>query len=271
MPYCFVNDCNLFYEISGSGPNLVFLHGESHGIELFDNQLPAFQDYRCLVYYRRGHGLSDLPRYGYSMWNQTQDLAQLLDALEMKEVVILAVAMSTPIAVTYALTYPERVRGLILAAWYELDGYPLLEKRRGKYKTTFAELHMQMEKIIEAHGREGLKDYIEKNAHDILPIFPSDPALRSKAAAMFSNHPSGHYIRSADYYTSIPNLVPDLGRIACSILGLCGQDDPIPDRPELVAHLPQFTQKWIKDARRFVMWEQPQRFNTSLREFLATL
>jgi len=131
MPIATVNDCKIYYEVAGRGPDLVFIHGEDHGIELFDDQIPFFAErYRCITYCRRGHGKSQLTPYGYSLHNQTLDLACLLDHLSVQSAAIIAVAMATPIAVEFTLAQVARVKGLVLVSWYELDGYPLMEERR---------------------------------------------------------------------------------------------------------------------------------------------
>ena len=79
------------------------------------------------TYDRRGHGKTEVPLYGYSLWNQTHDLKCLLDLVGIEQSVIAAVAMGTTIDVTFTLQYPDHVRALVLCAWYELDGFPLLE------------------------------------------------------------------------------------------------------------------------------------------------
>src|SRR5437868_8390147 len=92
MPLVKVNRCNLYYEDQGSGPPIVFVHGESHGIEMFKAPIAQLSDrYRCIAYYRRGHGKSELPRYGYSLWNQVIDLAELMDALRIERAIFVAV------------------------------------------------------------------------------------------------------------------------------------------------------------------------------------
>ena len=149
MPIAIINNCEIYYEQQGRGPDLVLIHGESHGIEMFEQQIPEFsKDFRCLAYYRRGHGRSQSASYGYSLVNQSHDLACLLDHLQIRRAVIVAAAMSTAIAVNYALGHPDRVRALVLAAWYELDGFPDLEIRRKKnYGATFAEMHLDLSLI----------------------------------------------------------------------------------------------------------------------------
>lgn len=272
MPTANVNNCNLYYEQIGDGPCIVFIHGESHGVEMFEDQLPFFsRRYRCLAYYRRGHGKSESPPYGYSLWNQTHDLACLLDQLNIQQTVIVAVAMSTTIAATYTLLHPDRVRALVLASWYELDGYPELEKRRRKHPVTFGELHMIMGRILEKEGRAALLEFLEREHEKYFPIFPADKAVRAKVAKMFASHAPQHYVQSAEFYTSIPNIRSQIGGIACPILGISGDDDPSPDRPELLAHMPNFRQAWIKGARRFAMMEQPEVFNREVGGFIDSL
>jgi pimeloyl-ACP methyl ester carboxylesterase len=163
------------------------------------------------------------------------------------------------------------VRGLVLASWYELDGYPLMEKRRQKHWTTFAALHMKMFEIICERGQQGLIDHMQNEGDAFLPILPRDPAVRAKVVRMMASHPPEHYVKAAEFYTSMPNLAPRLREIACPMLGLCGDDDPSPDVPELTAGARNFTQSWIPGVRRFSMVEAPAAFNSALEKFLKTL
>jgi pimeloyl-ACP methyl ester carboxylesterase len=266
-----INGCDLYYEIHGSGPPLVFIHGETHGVTLFDRQIPHFsRTHRCLIYDRRGHARSETPSYGYSLWNQTQDLIGLLDHLNIGQTVVVAVAMATTIGVTLTLERPDRVKALVLCSWYELDGYPLLEERRKGQAMTFAELHMKMYEILQRRSHDALLDFLDKSGHT--PIFPIDkPAVRKKLVELFASHRPEHYPKAAEFYTSMPNLRARMDQIRCPVLGICGTDDPSPDKPELLQHLPDFRQTWIKGARRFTMLEYPDEFNAVLDEFITTV
>jgi pimeloyl-ACP methyl ester carboxylesterase len=147
----------------------------------------------------------------------------------------------------------------------------LLEQRRQAHRMSFADLHMLMYSISEREGPGGLLSFIEREVDELYPIFPRDPILRSRMARMVASHPARHYVQALEMLTSIPNLIPEMHRIRCPMLGICGTDDPSPDRPELLAHLPNFRQAWIDDARRFTVMEQPERFNELAGAFLATL
>jgi len=271
MPTAHVNDCDFYYEVNGNGPDVVFIHGEDHGIEMLADQVAHLSShYRCITYYRRGHGRSQLTPYGYSLRNQALDLAMLLDHIGVDRAVVLGVAMATTIAVSYALEHPGRIRGLVLASWYELDGHPLMEKRRRqKHAMTFAALHLKMFEVARQGGQYALSNRMRHEGDAWLPILPTSTEARERVICMMSSHPPEHYVRAAEFYASMPNLVPRLKEIACPVLGICGEDDPSPDQPELAAQLKDFEQVWIPGARRFTMIEAPSAFNAALAKFLA--
>lgn len=272
MAFITVNRCELHYEIEGDGSPIVFVHGESHGSEMFRHPVAHLSGrYKCLTYYRRGHGKSALPPYGYSMWNQMIDLAELLERLEIRDAVFVGVAMSTPLISTYAMHHPGNVRALVLSSWYEITGFPLLEKHRKTGGVFMGEIRERMAKILETQGREALENWVESERDAMFPIFPVAPGPMREVARMFASHPLGHYIKSAEYYTSLPNLLPQMHQIECPILGICGTEDPSPDEPKLLAHMPNFRQEWIPGSRRFPMVEDPKAFNAVLDRFLAEL
>jgi 3-oxoadipate enol-lactonase len=270
MPIIRVNDCDIYYEVTGSGPDLVFVHGEDHGIELFADQIPFFsQRYRCISYYRRGHGLSELPPYGYSLNNQVIDFERLLKHIGIQRCTIVAVAMATPIAATFALRNPDGVQALALVSWYELDGYPLLEERRkSKHPMTFGKFHMLEYEVLRNGGAQALREWFKKEGDALIPILPVEPSVRDRVIKMIASHTPEHFIKAAEYYTSLPNLTPQLRTLKCPILGICGVDDPSPDYPDLLTGASNFRQVWIPNARRFSMIEAPEEFNRVLLAFL---
>ena len=104
MPTIEANGCNFYYELQGQGPDIVFIHGEIHGSEYWEYQIPEFsREYRCLTYNRRGHYGTELTNFGYSLVNQTRDLAALIEKLGLRRPVIIGVAFGTAIAANYAI------------------------------------------------------------------------------------------------------------------------------------------------------------------------
>ena len=74
-----VNGWSFDCEITGEGPDIIFIHGEIHGKEYWEHQLKKFsKTHRCLTYNRRGHSTTGAPEYGYSLENQRRDLEALI-------------------------------------------------------------------------------------------------------------------------------------------------------------------------------------------------
>jgi hypothetical protein len=55
MPLIEANGCDFHYEMAGPGRDMVFIHGEIHGLEYWEHQLAEpSTDHRCFAYNRRG-------------------------------------------------------------------------------------------------------------------------------------------------------------------------------------------------------------------------
>ena len=78
---------------------------------------------------------------------------------------------------------------------------------------------------------------------------------------MFASHPIEEYRRGMlEFGSSVPDLVPAFRELDLPVLGLCGADDPYPDKPEVLAGMKGFREApSIAGAGRFVHWERPQR------------
>ncbi|MBA3545783.1 MAG: alpha/beta hydrolase [Nannocystis sp.] len=78
------------YKDWGAGTPVVFSHGWPLSADAWDPQLLflAQQGFRTIAHDRRGHGRSSQPRTGNDMNGYADDLAALLDALDLRDVVL---------------------------------------------------------------------------------------------------------------------------------------------------------------------------------------
>lgn len=93
----------LFYDDWGTGKPVVFVHGWSLCNASWDHQLPVFTRHglRCVAPDRRGHGRSSRPDGGYDLDTLADDLAAVLDALDLREVTFVAHSMGAGEVVRY--------------------------------------------------------------------------------------------------------------------------------------------------------------------------
>jgi pimeloyl-ACP methyl ester carboxylesterase len=110
--YVLVDGGKLFYESAGSGKNIVLLHDGMVNREIWDEQFPLLaKTFRVVRYDRRGYGKSSDPEKKYSHIN---DLNQLFIQLKIDKAIIFGMSSGGRLAIDFALTYPEKVEGLVL-------------------------------------------------------------------------------------------------------------------------------------------------------------
>jgi 3-oxoadipate enol-lactonase len=109
-----VHGVNLAVEVRGEGPAILFIHGYPLDRTIWRDQLSALEGYRRIAPDLRGMGQSDAPDLGYSMAIYAADLAALLDALAVDEVIVCGHSMGGYIAFEFLRSWRARVRGLIL-------------------------------------------------------------------------------------------------------------------------------------------------------------
>jgi len=80
----------LYYKDWGSGQPIAFSHGWPLSADAWDDQLMflATNGYRVIAHDRRGHGRSSQPSGGNDMDTYADDLAELVDALDLRDMVM---------------------------------------------------------------------------------------------------------------------------------------------------------------------------------------
>jgi non-heme chloroperoxidase len=80
----------IFYKDWGTGQPVVFSHGWPLNADAWDDQVfsIASQGYRAIAHDRRGHGRSSQPWDGNDMDHYADDLAALLDALDLHDAIL---------------------------------------------------------------------------------------------------------------------------------------------------------------------------------------
>ena len=80
----------IYYKDWGSGQPIVFSHGWPLTADSWEAQMFFLADngYRCIAHDRRGHGRSSQPWHGNEMDTYADDLAALIESLDLKDAVL---------------------------------------------------------------------------------------------------------------------------------------------------------------------------------------
>jgi 3-oxoadipate enol-lactonase len=116
MPSINVGDIQLAYTDTGLGQPVVLLHGYPFNRSLWNEQVNALSNsFRVITPDLRGMGESEATQGPATMNRMAQDVAALLDHLEISRAVVGGLSMGGYVVLAFYKQFPSRVRSLILA------------------------------------------------------------------------------------------------------------------------------------------------------------
>jgi len=118
MPHASINGVRLFYEMTGNGIPLIFVHEFAGGGRSWDPQVRFFaRRYQAITYNARGYPPSDVPDdpAAYSHEAAAEDLFGLLRYLEIDQAHVCGLSMGGYAVLLFGLRHPEMARSLVIA------------------------------------------------------------------------------------------------------------------------------------------------------------
>jgi non-heme chloroperoxidase len=109
----------LFVQDWGSGRPVLFLAAWTFNSSVWGNHIVALnaKGYRCIAPDRRGHGRSDIPAAGYDLDTLADDVADVIEQRDLRDVTLVAHSMGSIEAVNYLARYgSDRIARLVLVA-----------------------------------------------------------------------------------------------------------------------------------------------------------
>ena len=252
-----VRDGKLFFEQSGKGPALVFLHGVCLDHRMWQEQIDFFSEfYTCINLDLRGFGESSLPTS--TPYSFHEDIKTLLDSLHIEEpVVLLALSMGGKAAINFSLAYPERTKALLLAD-VAVDGYRFRD--------------FKLEWVAEVAQKEGVDSANQFFLEN--PIFSSakkNKAVYDRLEQMILSYSGWNWTHKNPILGLTPPAIEQLDKIKIPVLIITGEED-IWDFQQIAQilnnNITQSLKKEIKGAGHMCNMEKPEVFNELVFEFL---
>jgi pimeloyl-ACP methyl ester carboxylesterase len=254
--YATVPGARIFYRDSGgSGAPVILLHAATGSSRVWDYQIPAFTaaGYRVIAFDRRGWGRTEIISAGPQPGTAADDLLGLIDQLHLDRVHVIGTAAGGFVALDFALSYPQRVRSLVIAnsiggvedADYQELGRRLRPPEFAKLPPEFRELGPSY-RAGNAEGTERWMD-LEKVSRPPGPPAQAQPLRNHITFAM-------------------------LETIHAPTLLLTGDADlyaPPPILPFFATRIKGSETSVIPEAGHSAYWEQPELFNSAVLKFLG--
>ncbi len=125
VAYASINGLKMYYEIHGTGDPVVLLHGSFMTIT---NNWTGWIDElsktrKVIAVEMQGHGRTADSKRDFSYENLADDVAALLDHLEMPSADLIGYSMGAGVAMQCAIRHPEKVRKVVsISGAFRLDG-----------------------------------------------------------------------------------------------------------------------------------------------------
>ena len=260
-----IRGIEMAYDVEGSGPPVLLLHGFPFNRSLWNEQVEALRDrYRVITPDLRGFGeTSAQSEQPATMREMAEDVAALMDELGIQRFALGGLSMGGYVSLAFYRHFPLRVRVLILADTRpQVDTDEARENRERQARQAIQENSMQA--IVDAMLPKLLAPATLSEQRDVTE------RLR---AMMMSTSPQGAAaaLRGMAERPDQTLLLPRILAPTLIILGSLDQITPLTDAEVMHREIRGSRLEVIEGAGHVSNLERPAEFNRALRNFLDAL
>ena len=261
MDWIEVNGTSLRYELSGAGDKaLVLVHEMGGTLDSWDQVMPMLSPGRRVLRHDwRGAGMSEKLRAPPTFDLLADDIAALLDALEISGKVALAgCAVGAGIALNFALRYPDRTKAVVAMA----PATGVTPERRAAT--------LVRAEAMQTLGPRGLVD--QSFAGSYPTAVRHDPEqFRKFRARWLANDPES--FAAVNRMLADATLTEQLPLIICPVLMIAGTHDSLrpPSLIEPLAATMRHAKFQALETSHFMAVQTPAPVAKAISEFLAPL
>ncbi len=256
MPLVHINGIELYYEVHGSGPAIVFAHGGGGNHLSWWQQVPEFsRRSRCITFDHRCFGQSrDVPD-GPGPTAFVEDLRQLLDYLGVEKATLVGQSMGGWSVLGFAAAYPDRIQALVLCdTTAGMDDPDVIREEEAMRMLANTGLSNVLARAYAADYPtiEPMKCFLYRQISGLNYHVPLDLV----AVLTTLRYPADFLVRR-----SIPTMM------------LVGEEDsltPVKIMQIMARRIPHARFVKIAGSGHSLYFEKPEEFNRELREFLAS-
>jgi pimeloyl-ACP methyl ester carboxylesterase len=259
----------LYYEESGSGPPILFIHEFAGDHRSWEPQVRFFAgQYRCIVYDARGYPPSGVPTElaSYSQDLAVSDALAVLDHLEVERAHVVGLSMGAFAALHLGLRHPSRSASLVVAGC----GYGAHPDARDAFRA-------ESEAIARAFEEEGASGIAERYASGPARVqfMNKDRAGWERFTRMLAEHSTtGSTLTMLGVQRERPSLydlVDDMRALTVPTLLIAGDEDTgcLASNLMLKETIPSAGLWVLPRTGHTTNLEEPYLFNRLLADFLS--
>ncbi len=227
MPFFDNEGVKIYYEIEGSGPDLIMIHGFAANIDFnwrATNWIKVLKnENRLILIDCRGHGKSDKPtdpaQYGIKM---LEDVTKLMDHLSIKKANFFGYSMGARITLGLLVRELQRFNCAILGGY----GLTLPSKTTKQINSMFR----VMVDALRAESLDEINDAVARQFRTFAESTGSD--LKALAAVM-----EGNFQEAEEEFTTRSKMKKALKKIKVPVMTVVGSNDILIQNKTLISNL----------------------------------
>jgi pimeloyl-ACP methyl ester carboxylesterase len=261
-----INGTRLYFEITGEGTPLIFLHGFTCDHRNWNPQVKYFcSKYKVITYDARGHGQSAVP--DTTPYSYEEDLSGLMDHLKIEKAIIIGHSMGGAPAFYYTLHKPDRVLGLVLAEGGAFLSDPAIVDTSnipGYFNELYSAIAIARNEGLEEGKKAWLNIHPMKNAAE-------NPISSELLKSMIDDYSGWHWLNRDPQENNPDGTIEMMESISTPTLIVAGEYSH-PVLKDLVSaqsqYIPNSKLVIIKESNHMLNIENPEQFNEELESFL---
>jgi pimeloyl-ACP methyl ester carboxylesterase len=265
MPKVTVRGVGLYYEEHGRGEPLVLVPGFGTGLWVWFRQVPALAErFRTIVFDPRGVARSAAPDGQFTMRDLADDLAALLEELQVERAHVLGASFGGFVAQEFALAHPSRTRSRILCCTsYGGPGHvpPAPETLAAIASTKGLNTQERVrENLLLAFSPRFVGEHPEE----------VERVINLRAENVVPEHAYMRQLQAAVAFDAAARV----GHIAVPTLVITGDEDvivPHENSLNLAAAIPGAALRVVEGGSHTFFIERPDEFNRAVVEFIEQL
>lgn len=273
MPFADADGVKLYYEDTGQGEPVLFVHEFSGDYRSWEPQVRYLsRKYRCVTFNARGYPPSDVPRdpASYSQPRAVEDIVAIMDHLDIERAHIVGISMGGFSTLHLGLGHPERAISLVVTAC----GYGVTPQPGG-----YGKWQAEADAFAVAMEQGDVDENWRTHAHapGRAPFKLKDPRGWEEFYAQLSDHPpaaAAHTLRGVQ--KDRPNLYElddELRKLTVPTLIVNGDEDEPCLEPGIFLKrtIPSAALCVLPKTGHTVNLEEPAFFNRLIEDFFDTV
>ncbi|MDH3714567.1 MAG: alpha/beta hydrolase [Gammaproteobacteria bacterium] len=264
------DDVELYYEDTGSGTPIVFVHEFAGDYRSWAPQVHHFaRRYRCITYNARGYPPSAVPDdpQRYSQQRARDDIRCVLDALSIDRAHVVGLSMGAFATLHFGMSYPSRPLSLVVAGC----GY-------GAHPDQRAHFQADSQAMARAMLEKGMQHMAETYGHRParLQLRDKDPDGFAEFIRLFAEHSARGSANTMRGYQaqrpSLYDLAGEMRAITAPLLIVAGDEDDATLEPSLLMKRTIATAALavLPKSGHALNLEEPALFNRLVEDFIHT-